>query len=305
MRDLLSDAYMARVEFYLEFEDTFHFHRHMLLHLRRELAGAARSSENSALVDFINPLLPEDPYVRRILQKPSPPFVIQAAESDDALLEAGDILVLKVLLFGNLGENVGRLAHLLQLLGKTGLFMSEGRFDLSMVVARDQAGNQQLLWRGGELPNLFTVPQINLLWHIEDRALQNVDPVLTFLTPARLLSQGKPLFSPAFIDIFPFILRRVTAMLYFWSGAELAGDPRYFLSLANEIEEVSNDLVWQDWRQMDGSSRQQELGGLLGALSLGQIDSEILLNILLLGELMHIGRGAAYGAGKYRLGRQE
>ncbi len=301
MRDLLTDAYLARIEFHLEFAERFQLEQQMLLHLRRELAGAARFSGDDRLVNYIDPALPDDPYARRVFQKPSPPFVIQASEVQDTLLDAGDSFVLKVLFFGNLTDNIIKFARLLEILGDIGIFKGEGRYDLEMVVGRDQAGNQQLLWRGHDLPDTLAVPQLSLLWHIEGRSIipGRLDLVIT--TPARLLADGRPLFNPTFGAIFPFILRRVTSMLYFWSGVEAVGDTHDLLSLAAEVTEEGNELAWHDWRQIEQRDSRQELGGLLGAMHLGPVHSETLLTILLLGELFNIGRGAAYGAGHYCL----
>ena len=301
MHDLLSDVYMARVEFHLEFEENFQFRQQMLLHLRRELIGVARASGDQQLLDFIDPGMPDDPYARKLFQKPSPPFVVQAAAVADMTIEAGDSFALKVLFFGNLSQHVALFARLLCLLGKTGFFKGEGRFELDMVVGRDQAVNQQLLWRGCELLSEFSVPQVSLSWYIDDRSLRQDQLLLSFLTPARLLSDGKPLFNPGFVDIFPFLLRRVTSMLYFWAGIEIAGDPQDLLALAAEVNVESCDLAWHDWRHIAGGDDRQELGGLLGTLNLGQINSDKTLQLLLLGEIFNIGKGAPYGSGAYVL----
>ena len=86
MRELLSDAFMARVEFSLEFEETFNLKQQMLLHLRRELISVARAAGDQELIDFIDPGFPPDPYARKLFQKPAPPFVLQADSVADTTI---------------------------------------------------------------------------------------------------------------------------------------------------------------------------------------------------------------------------
>ena len=57
-------------------------------------------------------------------------------------------------------------------------------------------------------------PPVNdLRWWLETFA--EVDSiVLEFVTPARLLSHGRPLFRIDFARLFPYILRRVSSVFY-------------------------------------------------------------------------------------------
>ena len=301
MRELLADIDFAKVEFHLEILSPIDLRPEMFLRLRREMAGAARSLGDEGLMQFLDPDLPDDPYARKNIQKPGPAFAMNAGSVRNKQLEAGDTLVVPVIFLGNTGDNAARFARLLQVVGQRGLFKGEGRFELDLIIARDQSGNQQLLWRGGSLPDSFASPLVNLLWAIEERGPDPAGTVMIFETPARLLSEGKPLFNPDFSRIFPFVLRRVSSALYAWGGVELIRDPAGILNSVQELSNERSHLRWYDWRQLQGESGEQDLGGLLGELEIIGMLPDTVWNILRIGELLHIGRGAAYGAGQYRL----
>lgn len=123
---------------------------------------------------------------------------------------------------------------------------------------------------------------------------------LEIFTPARLLVQKKPLFRPALRHLLPFILRRVTAVCYFCNHIEIEGAAE-LLTMNTGIEEEMSDWRWHDWRSHAGDGTLTELGGVCGHLQLkGQLPDD-LIDLLRLGSLMNIGKGAAYGAGAYRL----
>ena len=301
MRELLDDIDLARVEFHLEVLSSFDMRSELLLHLRRELAGAARSLQETGLQQFLDPDFPEDPYARKLFQKPGPPFVIDAGKVEERRLEAGDTLILRVLFFGTAGEHVVRFARLLQVVGSRGLFKGEGRFELDMIMARDASGNRQLIWRGGLLPAVFVLPLVNLLWSIEALSPDPAGVKMIMQTPARLLTEGKPLFNPGFERIFPFVMRRVSSMLYAWGGIELIRDPGKILAAVQELSTDCSRLQWHDWRQLQGDTGDLDLGGLLGEVVIDGLLPDAVWNLLRVGELLHIGKSAAYGAGHYRL----
>jgi hypothetical protein len=119
-------------------------------------------------------------------------------------------------------------------------------------------------------------------------------------TPARLLSVNRPLFRPTFQRLLPFILRRVTSLLYTCGDFELV-DAEQLLKGAAPVQERENTLAWKDWRTLDGEEEKVEIGGIKGSVVLsgeGLLDILWLLNI---GSLCNVGKGASYGAGHFLL----
>ena len=307
MNDLFSlppDIEFALVHFQLEFQEQFCLSMAELLRLRRELLMAAgqtlgeRSSERfQALFD---PPLPDDPVALRRFQRPSPPFALLFHPERERDFDAGDRLEITVSFWGRGGQLVGDFARVLQTLGKIGFHRGQGAFELAAIEAEDASGNRLSIWQEGKGVQLLTPPINEVGWwlnHVEEPAAV----MLEFLTPARLLSQGRPLFKLDFRRLFPFVLRRVTSMLYAHCGREVVDEPRRLLAVADGVHEVQNVLRWQDWRTLEGGVAAQELGGIIGSVRLEGENLQSLFGILRVGSLMNVGKGAAFGAGCFRL----
>jgi hypothetical protein len=131
-----------------------------------------------------------------------------------------------------------------------------------------------------------------------ERITNNV--VVKYITPTRLMVNGKPLRKPRFAQVFPFMLRRVTSMLYAHSGIEVLDDPAYLLELVNDLHEVESRLHWHDWRSLAGHQG-LVVGGFMGTMSLeGQALEEVYW-LFAVASLFGIGKAATSGAGRIAL----
>jgi hypothetical protein len=294
----------ALLHFHLEFQERLRLSLAELLRLRRELLMAAgqtlgdRTSERfQALFD---PPLPDDPVALRRFQRPSPPFAILAHPEPERDFDAGDRLEITVSFWGRGGNLVGDFVRVLQALGKIGFHRGQGAFELVAIEAEDPSGNRVALWQEQERLHLLAPPVNEVNWWLKSIAEPTV-VVLEFLTPARLMSQGRPLFKLDFRRLFPFILRRVTSMFYTHCRREVVDDPAWLLAAADRVHEAQNTFSWQDWRTLEGWGQAQDLGGIIGSIRLEGESLERLLWILRVGSLMNVGKGAAFGAGCYCL----
>jgi hypothetical protein len=301
---LPADIEFALLHFHLEFQERFRLSLAELLRLRRELLMAAgqtlgdRTSERfQALFD---PPLPDDPVALRRFQRPSPPFALLPHPDPERDFDGGDRLEITVSFWGRGVHLVGDFARVLQALGKIGFHRGQGTFELVAIEAEDSSGNRVTIWREQEGFHLLTPPINEVGWWL-NRVAEPATVVLEFLTPARLLSQGRPLFKLNFRRLFPFILRRVTSMLYTHCGREVVDEPGRLLAAADGVYEVQNALCWQDWRTLEGVGAAQDLGGIIGSVRLEGETLQSVLGILRVGSLMNVGKGAAFGAGCFRL----
>ncbi len=296
----------SRILFDLEFQEDFLLKRDMLLRLRREFRRAlGQLAPDDVLrrqIDaMIDPGVSADPYARRHYQKPSPPFVIRPRLSPEVRLDAGDNLQLEVVFVGDPGQNVSLFCSLLRQLGRLGIFHGEGRFELVGLCATDSSGSLALLPLPDDGRPAAAVPRTPLAWWVEEKMHFDKPATLDFLTPARLVSGNRPLFTPTFAELFPFVLRRVTSMLHAWGGGELTDDARYLVEQAGAAKVLSSDLHWQDWRSMDGGDVCQDVGGFVGRLVLESFPVDDLFVVTALGSLFNIGKGASCGSGFYLL----
>ena len=304
----------ALIRFQLEFQDSFRVGREVLLCLRRDLLQAARLalSQNASSTEGIDrfsalfePPLPVDPVALRRHQRPGAPFALLPEAGGAGEYEAGDLLDLKIAFWGVGIQSLGDFARTLRVLGRLGLHRGEGSFELAAIIAEDAAGNRSRIWRDGEDLENLAPPLCNACWWLEADLPGGGCIDMEFMTPARLLSRRKPLFHPSFEKLFPFILRRVTSMMYSHCGVELSMEAQTLLQAAARVDTPVNLLHWEDWKTLTGEEKDQDLGGVSGLLRLeGDALGEILW-VLKLGSLMNIGKNAAFGAGHYRLRGRE
>jgi hypothetical protein len=216
------------------------------------------------------------------------------------LLAAGEQVEVPVILLGRGAYLLRELCRVWQALGARGLHRGEGRFELVAVEAEDLAGNRAPIW-GGERSAPLPLVLTRADWWL-DGPPQAAEVSLSFSTPARLLSNGRPLFRPTFETLFPFVLRRVTSMVHAHCDVELIADPAPLLAAARQVVVVDNGLRWRDWRSLEGEESRQDLGGVMGRLVVSGEGLPEILWVLQFGSLLNLGKGAAFGAGHLTLG---
>ena len=246
---------------------------------------------------LFTPALPDDPTALRRYQRPAPPFALQPRPASLTTMPT-DHGIISCHLFG---DGILLLDELIKTMAAVQPFVLAKRQrhgHLTSVSATDASGQEVTIWEKG-MTKCADPPRITAAWRFDPLPTTS-EWCLEIFTPARLLVQKKPLFRPALRHLLPFILRRVTAVCYFCNHIEISGAPE-LLTMSNGIDEEMSDWRWHDWRSHTGDGTLAELGGICGQLRLkGQLPDD-LVDLLRLGSLMNIGKGAAYGAGAYRL----
>lgn len=304
--DQLKEIEYVRAYFYLECCEAFELPQLALLQLRREFLQTLKILRDDGdiqtyhrLKTVLMPELPSDPVLVRQVQKPAPAMVLAPDISSCGYFKPGQRIIMPIILLGSAVQQLNDLWKLLSCLGKRGLYKGKGRFIVEAVESENAAGQRAMLWLRGEPPSELVTPVNNLFWWLERQSRAEGAIHLTLLSPLRLLHRGKPLFRAAFAELFPFILRRVSALLAFYGHYDLSADAAYLIKLAYQVETFENDLQWQDWRRLENCLGSQNLGGLMGTMTLrGQSLAEIIW-IIQLGSLFNFGKGAPYGAGQY------
>ncbi len=298
----------AKLYFHLEFIDSFILPPLGLMQLRRELFQALKSlqeREETAVVqpmrELLQPGLSADPFLRRQVQKPSPAFALSPNISQEGPFSPKQKLILPVLFVAAGIHLIEPFVRLLHEMGRQGLYHNRGQFVLEGIESENPSGLPAMLWMRGEAVKELTPPVSDLAWWLERQKPVPAGLQLEILSPLRLVHQGKPLFKVGFSDLFPFIMRRVTSLLAYHAGVEPVENPGRMIAFANKIQETENCLRWRDWRSLKKVHEEQSLGGLMGHMKISGTELSELLWILQLGSLLNFGKGAAYGAGQYRL----
>ena len=246
---------------------------------------------------LFTPPLPDDPTALRRYQRPAPPFAFCPQPDNQTTTTVGQGII-SCHLFGDGIELLDALVKTMAEIQPYVFANRQRQGQLTTVSAVDAAGNAVTIWQKG-MRKCNEPPRITAAWRF-DSLPAATEWCLEFFTPTRLLVQKKPLFRPALRHILPFILRRVTAVCYFCNHIEISGAAE-LLELSAGIKEETGEWRWNDWRSHQGDGILNELGGVCGQLRLkGELPDD-LIDLLRLGSLMNIGKGAAYGAGAYRL----
>ena len=268
-----------------------------LLGLRQALRRAASTALGPRAATLFDPPLSADPVVVRRHQKPAPGFVLQPQASRAGEWHDGQPLGFDLLLFGTSMTATSDFVAILQQLGADGL-PGGGCFELVEVCCLGPDAGWRPLWQSRRAATLLAPTLLRLDEWLEDHWPASTPLYFEFLTPARLISGGRPLRRPRFAQLFPFLLRRVTAMLQAHCALEPVIDPAALLLLAQGIDGRWQDSSWVDWRT---TAEQETVGGLLGVLQVDGPQLQNLIWIMLLATLFGVGKGAAYGAGRCRL----
>jgi len=307
----LRNVEFARLYFHLEFQESFEITSWMLLRLRRGLRQASRAAlaacgsvppaDSTRFERLFDPGLSTDPVSLKRFQRPGPSFVLQPSIESVENYEAGERFILPINLFGKGIQGIGDFATVFQVFGGNGLNLGEGKFELVAIEGEDPSGNRQPVWKEGDPFDGIAPPLIDARWWLERRGDENSRDGMKFLTPARLISRGKPLFRPSFGKIFPFVLRRVSSMLHAHCNVELDLEPQVVLKQAEAMPVNDNRLRWVDWRVLESEEGSLDLGGVGGSIHFAAALPDQLFAILELASLMNLGKAAAFGSGIFRL----
>jgi len=185
-----------------------------------------------------------------------------------------------------------------------------GRFSLERIVAVNPlTGEQQrVLQRGEELVSVPNVPvthgqvlaraealERSRVWVNEGRL------TLEFLTPIRLIGEGRPLRRPGFQPLVQRLLERLSSLWEEYGREELPIDFEALMACASRVRVAEDATQWLEVRGY--STRQGAPKHLNGFVGRATYEGEIgpLLPWLVWGEQTHVGKDAVKGCGLYRL----
>jgi len=229
--------------------------------------------------------LSADPSALRRYQKPPLPFafsipVLSCPETEE--------YELSLVIVGDATRHLDiYLKSLQQLCGRN----SPLGVSLNEVAAVAADGSQQHLGGGSGSFDLASIPFRTFAEAGSAPVNSSGSITLQLLAPLRLLKNGKPQRCPSFPLLAGALFRRVSALAYYYGGIELADD---FKWLAAQSRTVSSSAQ-PEWANWGGT-----LQGCAGELSFAG-ELEDFMPFLRLGELLNVGKGAAYGMGSYTL----
>jgi hypothetical protein len=124
---------------------------------------------------------------------------------------------------------------------------------------------------------------------------------IEFLTQTRLKHEGRFVRRPEFQILFRRLLGRLSSLSRFHCGAPLEVNFREMIDNAASVRWTQDRTKWTKWeRYSSRQDRRMEWEGIAGRATY-EGDFTRFWKFLKFGELVHVGHGATFGLGKYRL----
>ena len=234
------------------------------------------------------------------------PFVLELPVDDRTEFDSGDQMTFGLVLVGKAIDFVPYFVVALREMGRAGLGRGRARWHLDKIEDRVPGGKRLLYDGATEDERLVCSATIR-------RGLEGnsgADGIggqasLRFETPTRLRFSGHLTGSPEFHVLIRNLLRRLSALASYHCDFALKVDHKDLIRKAEAVATSRADLKWVDWERY--SSRQNArmaLGGFLGIVTFDG-DLEPFAPFLRLGEVVHVGKGTAFGLGKYTIADRE
>lgn len=229
------------------------------------------------------------------------PFVLEPPLDNKRVYLPGDVFKVGLVL---IGEGISYLPYFILVfeeMGIKGIGREKGRFCIKKVTSTDTNGEHEIYH--GNSKSLHDDIAIITPGAINKQIEKGTTKIaIDIITPARLQQRGKFVSYIEFTLLIRALLRRYSwlSTLYCHEAPFLPYD-QLLEHAKKEVRPVRSNLAWQGWEHY--SFRQQQrmkLGGVVGRIIFNG-DLEPFLLLLKLGEYLHIGKGTAFGLGKYKM----
>ena len=233
---------------------------------------------------------------------PPRPFVVEPPLEEKPLYQKGEGFGFGLVLVGKAIDYLPYFIYTFDQLGERGIGRGRGSFLLESVEETAGKGGvtiydgQEKILRKGPPPIDYSAIQK------EAQSFKGLTHLgLRLLTPLRLRYGRKLVEELQFHILFRNLLRRLSALYELHCGGKLELHSKGLVERATKVEVAKSDLRWYDWERYSGRQKlRMKLGGLRGEVTF-QGNLEEFIPYLLMGELLHAGKGATFGLGKYEI----
>jgi hypothetical protein len=276
---------------------------------RLPACGDCPALRHCAYPAMFEPPRPDALSLRSIANVPVP-YVVEAWPPLPRCVEPGECLSFSLVLIGRALARLPLWLMATQRALETGLGRDRVACDLVAVDSVDAEGQRSPLWRpprlatnvagSNETPDTPAVLPAH--WRAPPLGDAPRDLCLAWLTPLRLQENGR-ILDQAALDprrLVAALSRRASLLLEVHGNLDLQLDFDRALAEATGLKHQT-DLRRRDWTRYSGrQQREMQMSGQVGRWILHGV-SPALQQLLALGELLHVGKGAVFGLGQYRI----
>ena len=235
------------------------------------------------------------------------PFVLEPSMNNVIEYKSGDQIDFHLVLIGKAIEFLPYFVIAFHILGEWGLGERVGRYRgscfLEKIESFDDSGKHRIVYIGEsqQLSDEYSIITSEDILDTADKIDQNII-TLEFLTPTRIKSRGRLRDSIDFEMLIRSLLRRILALSYFHCDQELELDYKTLVQEATQkVQKVHEESQWNEWsRYSRRQNARMSLGGFKGKITF-EGDLGTFIPFLLLGQYIHVGKGTAFGLGKYAI----
>lgn len=251
---------------------------------------------------------PKDSEILRKYEKAPHPFIIEPPLEDKTEYTPGDSLDFHLVLIGKALDYLPYFIYTFEELGTMGIGKGRGKFELLEVRHGDRTIYQSTDKKLQSIPDsdfssssVFNGQNGSGDFHGLDNFSGDPSLSLNFLTPTRMIVDGKLVTEPDFHHLARTLLRRISTLSYFHCDKRLDLDFKGLIEKAGKVETRDRVTTWHDWERY--SARQDtkmKMGGFVGRVSFkGELED--FMPFIRLGRILHVGKGTSFGLGKYEI----
>lgn len=181
-----------------------------------------------------------------------------------------------------------------------------GRFQIVHVECYHPFTQQrQVIYEKGDLLVAVPIIPVQPEEHAARAATLNPERItLRFVTPLRLVEREHIVKHARFSPLVQRLLERYLALEQYYGNQELTierEEKNAWLRLADAIQCSEDQTRWQDLKSYSNrQKRATPIGGLLGTATF-EGDLTPFLHLLVIGELIHVGKSVVKGDGQYKI----
>ncbi len=258
---------------------------------------------------LVAPLREENPRGQDIPR----PYVIIPPQEEGRRYQVGEQFSFGMTLIGSIVQLLPYILLSMKQLEQEGLGhrleenkWQRGRFQVERVECYHPfTRDRQTIYEKGDLRIQVPVITVQPQEHRIRAASLNTEKItLCFVTPLRLVDRERIVNQARFSPLVQRLLERYSALDRYYGNHELNIDweeKSAWLHLADGIECSQDNTRWQDLRSYSNrQKRAMQIGGLVGtATFVGNLTP--FLELLVIGELIHVGKNVVKGDGWYRI----
>ena len=247
--------------------------------------------------------VPPDAEVLRTYSDVPRPFVIEPPMDGKTVYEPGETLDFGLVL---IGQGINYLPYFLlafKELGGIGIGRGRKKFSLGDVYAVNPVADSEALVYSSADEGVRNENLSVGFVEIAESAQKLPSDGLTvrFLTPTRLKHSGRYMERPEFHVLFRNALRRLSSLYYFHCGERWDTDYKELVDAAQAVVIAEAETKWVDWeRYSQRKGRRMDFGGFIGTVRY-EGDLGPFLPVILVGELVHVGKACVFGNGRYEV----